>query len=81
MGSLQEVVQRPMIDVLEPALTSRSISFFSDASKTIGFGALLNTRWIKGLWDPQFMEEQKPSIALSRAIRIMCGHSVLGIKS
>ena len=71
--SLQEVVQRPMIDVLEPTFTSCSISFFSDASKTIGFGVLLNTRWIKGLWDPQFIKEQKPSIAYLELFTLCAG--------
>ena len=62
-GELQQVVNRLMIDVRGPANTSHSIEFYSDASKMIGFGTVLNTKWVRGDWDLLFIQLQNPSIA------------------
>ena len=70
---LSSVVNRPMIDVLAPAITSTSIAFYSDASKKIGFGALLNNRWIHGDWDASFIKENDPSIAYLELFALTAG--------
>ena len=50
-----------MIDILGEELTSTEICFYSDASaaKHLGFGYLLNTNWLKGMWPDGFIEEKK----------------------
>ena len=58
---LVTVVNQPMIDILGEELTSTEICFYSDASvaKHLGFGCLLNTNWLKGMWLDGFIEEKK----------------------
>ena len=60
---LGNIVNRPVIDLLSSCVTSHAIEFYLDASKMIGFGALLNHHWIRGDWDKTLISEQDPSIA------------------
>ena len=63
-GDLWSVVNRPMVDVLGTLNTSRDIKFSSDASAapTLGYGCVLNKRWIHGDWETEFLLKNKPSI-------------------
>ena len=72
-GKLRTVVNRPMVDLLEPAQTSDEISFYSDASKKIGFGAVLNDRWLRGDWNPEFIKTEDPSIAYLELYALCAG--------
>ena len=63
-GELENVMNRPMIDLLKDAETSEDISFYSDASaaEDKGFGAILKNRWIHVDWSASFIQNKKPSI-------------------
>ena len=65
-GELKSIVNRPMIDLLERANTSREIGFYSDASASkkagYGFGAILGKRWVKGSRNLDFLNAADPSI-------------------
>ena len=63
-GKLSQVVNRPMVDILGTVNTSVAIEFYLDtsAADTLGFGAILNSKWIRGDWGVEFMKEFKPSI-------------------
>ena len=63
-NELSTVVNRPMIDVLSPEITSEEICFYSDAStsKFLRYGCIFNTKWIRGDWEKHFIETEKPSI-------------------
>ena len=53
-----DIVSRPMIDLLGPAVTNTETCFYSDASgskKKGGYGCIMNDRWIYGAWDEHFM--------------------------
>ena len=56
-------VCHPMVD-LERFITSQQLDFYSDASasKSLGFGAVYQTRWIYGQWEPDYITECGPSI-------------------
>ena len=43
-SDLNQIVNRPMIDVLAPSVTSEEICFYSDASSKIGYGCLFDTK-------------------------------------
>ena len=53
-----------MIDMLGKTETSEQIAFYSDAStsKFLGFGGILNKKWIKAIWSEKFIVEKEPSI-------------------
>ena len=74
-GNLQNVVNRPMVDQLNSPVTDRAIGFYSDvsASKSLGFGAILNTKWIQGDWGEQFIVEQEPSIEFLELFALCAG--------
>ena len=57
-------INRPMVDLLSPALTSEVIKFFSDATaaENLGYGCVLNNNWLHGYWEPGFIKNFKPSI-------------------
>ena len=57
-SELASIVNRPMIDILSPDLTSSDITFYSDASasSTLGFGCLYRSNWIRGDWDTEFIK-------------------------
>ena len=65
-----------MVDLLGPLQTSVDIRFYSDASaseKWGGFGALLNTKWLKGEWLCRFLKENKPSIEYLELFALTAG--------
>ena len=72
---LQNVVNRPMIDWLEPAETSEDILFYSDASASDskGFGAILKNQWIRGVWNPEFIKNENPSIEFLELFAVCAG--------
>ena len=73
-GEMQHVVNRPMVDLLGICNTSTDIRFYSDdsASKSLGFGAVLNNIWIRGDWG-SFMEECSPSIEYLELFMLCAG--------
>ena len=54
---LSKVMCRPMVDLFGLAAMSRELCFYSDASaaKNLGFGCILNSRWIQGYWPADFI--------------------------
>ena len=54
---------RPMVD-LSRVDSSVEIGFSSDASAAehLGFAAVFGTRWIQAFWNPDFIEQNEPSI-------------------
>ena len=74
-GDLQTAVTRPMVDILDKAATSKQLKFFSDASasKKLGFGALLDNRWIRGDWGCEFIEKYEPSIEFLELFTLCAG--------
>ena len=62
-SSLELVVNRPMVDLTEKR-TAQEIVFYSDASAApgLGFGCILDKKWIFGKWQTGFIQSQKPSI-------------------
>ena len=57
------VVNRPMID-LSLEVTSEILHFYSDASANakLGFGCLFGNEWIFQQWEPDFIDNERPSI-------------------
>ena len=55
--SLASVVNRPMVD-LNKMVTVMEISFYLDATaaEKLGFGAILNKKWIFGQWPKNFVK-------------------------
>ena len=43
---------------------STNVGFYSDAStsKLLGYGCILGTKWLRGLWNPEFIAKEEPSI-------------------
>ena len=72
-SNMETVVTRPMIDLLGPAKTSEEITFYSDASGSIGFGCILNTRWLHGTWNKKLLEDKKPSIEYLELFALAAG--------
>ena len=74
-GRLPEIINRPMIDVLSPELTSDQICFYSDASasKVLGYGCIFNTKWLQGYWNTEFIEQCKPSIEYLELFALTAG--------
>ena len=72
---LQGVVNRKMIDVKAPVLTSREICFYSDASKSkkLGFGCILDKRWIYSMWEQYYIEKFDPSIEYLELFALCAG--------
>ena len=60
---MERIVNRPMVDLTEQ-LTVEDILFFSDATvaENLGFGCILDSKWIYGSWEPGFIERYNPSI-------------------
>ena len=52
-----------MVDVSK-FMTAWQLCFYSDASAkvTLGFGAIFNSKWIYGQWEPGFIKQCNPSI-------------------
>ena len=63
-ASWADGVNKPMLDILSPDVTSTDINFYSDASASskLGFGCLLDSKWLRGDWDAEFIERYQPSI-------------------
>ena len=74
-GDLGEVVYKPMIDFNESGVNSREICFYSDASAlpTLGFCAILRSRWIQAKWDTQLILREKPSIEFLELFALCAG--------
>ena len=71
----ESIVNRPMIDVLEPDCTSWQIQFSSDASAgpELGFGCVLSTRWFNKMWEPGFIKNQASSIEFLELYALCAG--------
>ena len=74
-GDLHKVVSRPMVDLLGQVRTSKDIFFYSDASaaQDLGYGCLLNTKWLWGSWETNFIKENKPSIEFLELFALCAG--------
>ena len=74
-SDISKMINRPMVDVLPPEVTSTEICFYSDASAALdlGYGCILNTKWIQGFWDKQFMTTNKPSIEFLELFALCAG--------
>ena len=76
-SQLNEIVNRPMIDLLEPSKVSTEICFYSDASASakLGFGCILDDPWIQEYWSENgnFIEECKPSIEYLELFALVVG--------
>ena len=74
-NKLNDIVNRPMIDLLAPELTSKEIFFYSDASasKNLGYGCVYNHMWIRGDWGVNFIEEMNPSIEYLELFALWAG--------
>ena len=61
--NLAEIVNRPMVDLSEVVM-AKDISFTSDASAAehLGFGCLLQDKWIFAKWEPGYIKLFNPSI-------------------
>ena len=57
----QITIFRPFIDYA-PHDYSETIQFYTDASKTRGFGCFFNGRWTFSKWENNFVERENPSI-------------------
>ena len=59
-----QVLNRPMVDLLQPEWNMQEVGFTSDASAaaTKGFGCTLGTKWLRGDWGSDFILQKKPSI-------------------
>ena len=66
---------RPMVDILDPLHTSHDITFYSDTSVTedLGFGCILNNRWIWGKWQTGFIKNCTPSIEFLELFGLCAG--------
>ena len=62
-----------MVDTLGQHVTSMEISFYTDASGSIGFGSLLNRKWIQGFWEKDFLKSNKPSIEYLELFALAAG--------
>ena len=71
---MANAVNRPMVDILAPALTSEVIKFCSDASgrADLGYGCILDQSWISGTWDHELMIH-KPSIEYLELFALVLG--------
>ena len=72
-GRVTDIVNRPMIDILGPSLTSVDVGFYSDASGKIGYGCILQDRWCRGDWDPNFIKNEEPSIEYLELFALTAG--------
>ena len=72
---LSEVVCRPMVDLFGLIQTSKEIEFYSDlsASKMLGFGCLLKSKWIQGFWGKDFIQENQLSIEYLELFALTAG--------
>ena len=68
-------VNRPMVDILGKGVTSREIKFYSDASVAdeLGYGCLLDNKWIFGSWEPGYVQKFKPSIEYLELFTLCAG--------
>ena len=74
-SNLGEVVNRPMVDILGTIQTSDEIAFYSDASaaKNLGFGCVLRNHWTQAFWEPNFIQQEKPSIKFLKLFALTAG--------
>ena len=74
-SKLGQIVTRPMIDLLQPELTSEEIFFYSDVSRSekLGYGCLYQTNWIRGDWDKNFIQNFEPSIEYLELFALCAG--------
>ena len=73
--NLASVINHPMVDLMSSPITSTQIGFYSDASgsRKLGYGCILNTQWMMGKWDPQFIDSCKPSIEYIELFALVAG--------
>ena len=71
---LEQVVNRQMVDFTTIRM-AKQIKFFSDASAgfELGYGCILNKRWIFGHWQKDFIKSQKPSIEYLELFALCAG--------
>ena len=64
-----------MIDLLAMDMTSEEICFCSDASASseLGYGCIYQTKWISGIWESEFIREEKPSIEYLELFALCAG--------
>ena len=74
-GEYRDTSLRPMVDLFGVPTTSTQIQFYSNASasKNLGFGALLNTRWIQGFLGCEFIQQKQPSIEYLELYALVTG--------
>ena len=65
------VFSRPFLDFTDYSATE--IEFFTDTSKTIGFGGYCGSSWMHAKWDPIFIREQDPSIGFLELFGVTLG--------
>ena len=72
---LATIVNRPMIDILGIKEMSTDICFYSDASASpkLGYGCLLDTKWLQGYWDESFIRSNEPSIEYLELFALTAG--------
>ena len=73
--SLQDIINRPMVDVRGHINASQEIFFYSDASaaRTLGFGCVLDTKWLRETWVEGFIETNSPSIEYLELLALCAG--------
>ena len=72
-ADMQKIVCRPMTDFDDKSFPD--IRFYSDVSKlaTLGFGCILNDKWIFGQWPKDFIEQNDPSIEYLELFALVAG--------
>ena len=73
--NIDRVVNRPMIDFMEPLGKGHVLPFYSDASadRNLGFGCVFNTNWIQKLWQLGFIDNCQPSIEFLGLYALVAG--------
>ena len=68
-------INRPMVDLLAPALISTRLNFYSDASaaESLGYGCLFENRWLWGRWEVGYIRNFKPSIEYLELFALCAG--------
>ena len=74
--NLYDIVNRKMVDLIEPenGITKR-IYFTYDASVAphLGYGCIMNNRWMYGQWKENFIQTKKPSIEYLELFALTAG--------
>ena len=73
---MEAVVNRKMVDLSpQHAKKSVDIGFYSDASaaEDLGFGAVLQEKWLQGFWTKEFVRQANPSIEFLELFALCTG--------